>query len=117
MDEVITATMSQHKHFVIVLDNNQKGNVKKYQRNGSSNQFVKVTGRFFRKCDRFYVDDHIDKQSVDGHVKITYINQAIPSAYLLPSFEKIFPFVDNTNTTAYQIFDQKKGKAYFLLLK
>ena len=47
MNDVITHSLSNKKHFVIVLDNNQKGNCKKFQRNGSSNEFVKVTSRFF----------------------------------------------------------------------
>ena len=75
MDELITESLSSMKHYVIVLDNNQKGNVKKYQRNGSSNDFVKVTGRFFRECNLFNVDDHINKETKEAHVAITYINQ------------------------------------------
>ena len=103
MDEVITKCLSTMKHYVIVLDNNQKGNVKKYQRNGSSNEFVKVTGRFFRECNLFNVEDHIEKESKDGHVEITYINQIIPSMYSLPAFEMFMPLTNNHNTTAYQI--------------
>ena len=61
MDYNITESLSKKNHFVIVLDNNQKGNSKKYQRNGSSNDFVKVTGRFFKECNLFEIDDHIDK--------------------------------------------------------
>ena len=100
MNDVITQSLSSKKHFVIVLDNNQKGNCKKYQRNGSSNEFVKVTGRFFKECYLFKVDSHINKASIDGHVPITYINQVIPSIYLLPAFNHIAPFADNENTIA-----------------
>ena len=35
---------------VWMLDNTQKGHPKKFQRFGSSNQFVKVTGRTARNC-------------------------------------------------------------------
>ena len=103
MNNVITQSLSKKEHFVIVLDNNRKGNSKKFQRNGSSNEFVKVTGRFFKKCHMFNVENHVTKESVDSHVAITYINQAILSIYLMPAFNNIAPLADNESTKANQI--------------
>ena len=103
MNDVITQSLSKKKHFVIVLDNNQKGNCKKFQRNGSSNEFVKVTGRFFKECHMFNVENHVTKESVESHVAITYVNQAIPSVYLMPAFNNIAPLADNEATKANQI--------------
>ena len=60
MDDETTKVLSTRDHFVIVLDINQKENAKKHQRNGTSNEFVKVTGRFFKEFALFEVEDHVD---------------------------------------------------------
>ena len=50
MIERVTRTLSKCKKTVWMLDNNQRGHPLKFQRFGSSNTFVKVTGRTSRKC-------------------------------------------------------------------
>ena len=90
MDELIKSSLSNQKHFVADLDNNQKVNVAKYQRNGSSNEVAKVSGHFFKTCDSFNVEDHVGKSTVEGHVKISCVSQVIPSVFLLPEFENVF---------------------------
>ena len=49
MDELFQKSLSAMKYCVIVLENNQKDKVKKYQRSEPSNEFVKVTRRLFRE--------------------------------------------------------------------
>ena len=56
------------------LDNNQKGHPKKFQRFGSSNRFVKVTGRTVHNC--VLCEDTIDEEN-SKRVTITYIDQKI----------------------------------------
>ena len=90
MNKKIQEMMLNKKYFVVALDNNQKGHNRKYQRDGSSNDFIKVTGRFFRSCDTFdYPTDTIKNINEKKKVLITYINQAIPSMYNLPCFERV----------------------------
>ena len=58
----IQEMMSTKKYLVATLDNNQKGHNKKFQRDGTSNDFIKVTGRYFRSCETFdYPNDTIEK--------------------------------------------------------
>ena len=52
-DENMKKLSSIHHKFVAIIDNNQKGNNMRYQRNWSSNKFVKVTGRMFKECHLF----------------------------------------------------------------
>ena len=49
MDKVITKNLSKYNTFIIMLNNNQKGQNKKFQRNGFSNIFYKVIGTSFIK--------------------------------------------------------------------
>ena len=42
--------LSNKNNLVAVMDNNQKGNNIKHQKNGHSNKFVKVTRRFFNNA-------------------------------------------------------------------
>ena len=82
--------MQHKKYFVAALDNNKKGHNKKFQRNGTSNDFIKVTGRFFRMCETFDYPNEATKNIYEKEkVSITYVNQAIPSMYKLPCFELV----------------------------
>lgn len=75
-------------YIVAALDNNQRGNVIKYQRGGASNKFVKVTGRFFRKCNEFDIaQENASREWIDERVEISYTDQAIPSMYMMPAME------------------------------
>ena len=60
------------------MDNNQKGHPRHYQRCGSINRYVKVTGRTIRKClldtSEVVVGEHRKALWVD-------VDQPIPSAY------------------------------------
>jgi hypothetical protein len=49
MPEKIHLLLRDKDGFVCALDNNQKGHPLKYQRNGTSNKFVKVTGTYIKE--------------------------------------------------------------------
>ena len=85
MSHTIKKELSPIKNFMCSLDNNQKGQPLKYQRFGSSNTFVKVTAFIIKEfvCDELFMDD------LSG-VDISYVNQKIPSAYLMPHFELLY---------------------------
>ncbi len=95
----ITNTLKSHDMFVATLDNNQKGNCKKFQRNGSSNKFVTVTGRCFRLCNQF---EHYACPTVlqlqcnkAQRVPLTYLDQKIPSMFYLPPYECVEDTLEN----------------------
>jgi hypothetical protein len=76
MNEKISSILKPMKYFVAALDNNQRGHNVKFQRGGSSNAFVKVTGRFFKSCTSFdYVNQQNEEENESKKVKITYINK------------------------------------------
>ncbi len=50
-----------HDVTVCCMDNNQRGHPMKFQRNGVSNRFVKVTGRIIKEATLFDIND-IDKK-------------------------------------------------------
>ena len=67
------------------LDNNQKGHPLKFQRYGKSNKYVKVTGSVL-------INYHyccIDAMKVVGNSNLTYVDQAIPSPFLMPHYETL----------------------------
>ena len=66
------------------MDNNQMGCPKKFQRLGSSNRFVKVTGRTIRNC--ILCEDVIGKEN-DKRLPITYADQKIINPINYPLFE------------------------------
>ena len=68
-----------------MMDNNQKGHPKKLQRFGSSNRFVKMTGRTIRNC--ILCDDIIGEEN-DKRVPVTYIDQKIMNPLNFLIFEK-----------------------------
>ena len=74
-----------HDKFIVVLNNNQKGNELHYQRNGQSNKFVTVTGRFLKK---FVTVDDVFESVNATKVPLTYVNQAVPSMVRMPRFKK-----------------------------
>ena len=79
---------------VWMLDNNQKGHPKKFQRYGSSNRFVKVTGRTSRKC---ILSHHICEEENSKRVTINYIDQMITNPLNFPIFEQELSLMDNTS--------------------
>ena len=85
MDSKIHICLKDELNIVACLDNNQKGFQKKYQRNGKSVNYIKVTGCIIKK---FY-EYNIDTRQNQKQVKLTYVNQAIPSPYLMPHFEML----------------------------
>ena len=89
MAHTLKKELSPIKNFMCSLDNNQKGQPLKYQRYGSSNKFVKVTAFIIKEfvCDDLYMDESLN-------CDITYINQKIPSAYLMPHYKLLY---DNDN--------------------
>ena len=70
---------------VCTLENNKKGHPLKYQRYGSSNNFIKVTGRTSMKCIR--CTDKIGEEN-EKRAPISYIDQLIVNPVSFPIFEK-----------------------------
>ena len=87
----IQNALKNHTSIVAMMDNNQKGNNMKFQRNGRSNKFITITGRSFRHCNLFNTSElDIDEDAIDKcKVPITYINQKIPSMFDMPGFEVV----------------------------
>ena len=76
--------LEDEMNIVACLDNNQKGHPMKYQRFGTFNWFIKVTGCVLKK---FY--SNLDQNQIYiESVSITYTNQDIPSPTNMPLFEK-----------------------------
>ena len=69
---------------IIVYDNFQRGQELKYQREGSSSNFVKGTHQMTNEV-RYWTMTQYDEK----HVEMTYVEQAIPSPSGLPEFEKV----------------------------
>ena len=83
MPTLITSELSKINKFVCCLDNNQKGFPLKYQRNGSSNRFIKVTATCIKEC--ITVSPLYD--IISNPVKVTYFNQAVPSPLGMAKYE------------------------------
>ena len=81
----IESRLSTVDKTVWTLDNNQRGNPLKYQRFGSSNTFVKVTGRTCYKC--ITCNDDIGNEN-EKRVPLTYVNQSIVNPINFSIFEK-----------------------------
>ena len=71
--------------FIANIRQHQKGHPLKFQRFGSSNRFVKVTGRTVRYC--ILCEDNLGEES-SKRVPITYIDQQIINPINFPIFEK-----------------------------
>ena len=90
MPNNISSELSNVRKFVCCLDNNQKGFPLKYQRNGSSNRFIKVTATCIKECiptSPLYDD-------VRNDTKLTYYNQAVPSPIGMNKYDML---VNNRN--------------------
>ena len=70
---------------VWTLDNNQRGHPLKYQRYGSSNNFVKVTGRTSMKCIRCTTDIGVENEK---RAPLSYVDQLIVNPINFPVFER-----------------------------
>ena len=67
-----------------MMDNNQKGHPTKFQRFGSSNRFVKFTGRTIHNC--ILCEDVIGEEN-NKRVPVTYVDQKIINPINFPMFE------------------------------
>ena len=81
----IAINLSSLKKTAWILYNNQKGHPKNFQQFGSSNRFVKVTGRTTRNC---ILCENICEDENSKRVSINYINQMIMNPLNFPVFEK-----------------------------
>ena len=81
----IAICLSSVDKTVWTLDNNQRVHPLKYQRFGSSNTFVKVTGRTCYKC--ITCNDDIGNKN-EKRVPLTYVNQSIADPINFSIFEK-----------------------------
>lgn len=96
MPSKMNTILKNRKKHVCCLDNNQKGYPLKFQRGGSSNKFVKVTGTCIRECIETTTEIH----SICDRVELLYTNQPIPSPPLMPTFELLLDGnnnIDNIN--------------------
>ena len=84
MIENITATLSHVNKTVWMLDNNQRGHPLKFQRFGSSNNFVKVTSRTSKQCNISSTD--LGEEDTK-HCVLTYVDQHIVNPVNFPVFE------------------------------
>ena len=78
--------LSKEEVLVASLYNNQKGHSLKCMQGGSSNKFIKVTGRFFKQ---FVPIPESVYSSATSKCHITYIYQDIPSPSHMIVFEDI----------------------------
>ena len=86
MDRNIIKKLQSNILFIEVMDNNQKGHPLRHQRKGSSNKFVKVTGRCFREFND--VDDKAGCMRHNRHhIKLEFLDQKIPSMHNMSPFE------------------------------
>ena len=85
MEQNVKSILDKETFIIAALDNNQKGFPKKHQRFGVCNKFVKVTASMFKK----YCPIEDDTPEPTDRVKLTYIDQPIPSAYGMPKYESI----------------------------
>ena len=69
----------------MLFRHNQKGYPLKYQREGSSNKFAKVTATCLRECTEATTDTHLIKHETE----LVYINQAIPSPLYMSFIEEL----------------------------
>ena len=88
MEDAITVTLSTVNKTVWTLDNNQLGHPLKHQRFGSSNDFVKVTGRTCRQCIENVID--IGEENAKRSI-ITYIDQSVVNPIGFSVFERDVP--------------------------
>ena len=95
MKDDITVTLSTVHKTVWTLDNNQLGHPLKHQRFGSSNDFVKVTGRTCRQCIENLID--IGEEN-DKRVIITYIDQSVINQIGFSVFERDVPDMMNVGS-------------------
>ena len=76
---------TKYKRFTDALDNNQKGFSKKIQGFGSSNTFIKVTGRYLK--ENFLFEELVSYGNTVNRHAITYVNQIIPPPFKKSCFE------------------------------
>ena len=86
----ITTALTDNNKFVCCLDKNKKGYPLKYQRNGYSNRFVKVTATCIKEC----IEISPLYDNVDNETKVMYFNQAVPSPIGMAKYESV---MDSTN--------------------
>ena len=93
MEKTLMDILEYENRIVAVLDNNQKGNSIKFQVDGRSNAFVVVTGRLFKRCNKFeLIPGHpqlSNQAEIENRTDLTYVNQKIPSMFYMPIIENI----------------------------
>ena len=93
MEKTLMDILEYENRIVAVLDNNQKGNCIKFQVDGRSNAFVVVTGRLFKRCNKFeLIPGHpqlSNQAEIENRTDLTYVNQKIPSMFYMPIIENI----------------------------
>ena len=83
MIDSIKDCLKTENDIVCCIDNNQKGHNIKYQRFGSSNKYVKVTGCIIKQ----YMYYTSSMNFPNDRVKITYLSQVIPLPIGMPDYE------------------------------
>ena len=81
----VAKCLSKVHKTVWTLDNNQRGHPLKYQRYGSSNNFVKVTGRTSMKCIRCTTDIGVENEK---RAPLSYVDKLIVNPVNFPVFER-----------------------------
>ena len=92
MDNTIRSCLQEQNFLVVALDNNQKGHQVKFQRNGKSNNFVRVSAQMHKKCILFVMPENVRFDPHEAYhcsIGMTYIDQNIPSPFRIPPFEKV----------------------------
>ena len=96
MNSYIHQTLSNEASIVACIDNNQKGFGLKYQRFGSSNNYIKVTGCVIKRHLNYTpaIDD------IENEAHLTYYEQNIPSPHKMMKYET----VDDNSESIYALF-------------
>ena len=96
MEESIHLRLKNENSIVACINNNQKGFSLKYQRCGTANNYIKVTGCVIKSF--FYCNEI--PQTMPNSTSITYCNQIIPSPLNMSKYE----VVGNDNESILNIF-------------
>ena len=87
MPSNIASELCNMSKFVCCLDNNQKGFPLKYQRNGTSNRFIKVTATCIKEC--IHVSPLYDDMHKTNDAIVTYFNQRVPSPLGMAKYDVV----------------------------
>ena len=84
-------TLNQHKSFVIAIFDNSQFNInRKFQRHAISSNMAEATCRIFLKPTTYeYIDEIASSWSEHENIRITYLDQIIPSPFGMPAYETL----------------------------